>query len=79
MKKILLALLLASCGDNIHPIEPDARVWPKRDADPETAPGSDDADAGVPDSGIEVPDAGTCDDKHIELNGHEHKCQHNRK
>ncbi len=76
MKNVFaFVLLCASCGDNIHP-EPDAwfdlTVHPpepdgiKPPDEPAVA-----CDAGVPDAALPV-----CDDKHIDINDHEHKCQH---
>jgi len=70
MRFSLIALLLLGCGDNIVPTVPDAPeiVIPDEMGDPG---GVQRADAGVPDAALPV-----CDDKHIELNEHEHKCQH---
>lgn len=78
MKTFLALALLAACGDNIHP-SVDAS-FDFTDVDPPEIKPDDRAptDAGVPDSGIAVPDLGTCDDSHVEINGHEHKCQHDK-
>jgi hypothetical protein len=94
VKKLTLFLLLAACGDNIHPDEPDAyfdfsdvmpEILPPKGTDgpacPEPgAPGHDvcrGIDAGVPDA-VGSPDAAVCEDSHVELNGHEHRCQHDQ-
>lgn len=76
--KIAFLLLLAACGDNIR--VPDAALdFDYTDITPGKPDGAvpgDDLDAGA------APDAApvaTCDDKHIDLNGHEHKCQHDSK
>lgn len=75
MKKLLLTLILVACGDNIHPATPDALVEITPDHQPKP-----DADAPTPgaDAGVDAPDGPACEDKHIELNGHEHKCQHDQ-
>ncbi len=75
MKKLLLALILVSCGDNIHPATPDALVEVTPDHQPKPDP---EGDAAVADAGVDAPDTSVCDDKHVELNGHEHKCQHDQ-
>ncbi len=104
MKKLLLALILTACGDNLHAL-PDATVPVPEGNPPEIAP-SDPVlvDAGIPtpdarvsncppspvdhdldeddvcpvpvDAGIDAPPQ--CDDKHIDLNDHEHKCTHDQ-
>lgn len=86
-KSLFLITILAACGDNIAP--PDAR--PDRPFVSPPEPGGikpgEPADAGVPEpDGIKpdasAPDGGTadpeCEDKHIDLNGHEHKCTHDQ-
>lgn len=65
----VVLLLAAACGDNIHPIAPDAR--------PDAAP---DAEVVFPSPATDPrpePPAPPCD-KHETLNGHKHKCQHRR-
>ena len=74
MKKLLLSLLLVACGDNIvpGPDAPSSEPDETGDLDSPTEPGAP-ADAGV-DAPLPV-----CDDKHVVLNGHKHKCQHEQK
>lgn len=84
MKRILLATLLAACGDNrslvqwclcqIHPDAPDAGLYGPAVGLDET---NVQLDGGVsPDSG--VYSEAECEDTHIDLNGHEHKCHHDQ-
>lgn len=71
-----LLFLTAACGDNIHPADPDAAF----DFTDVTPPKPEGVNPGMPaDAGVDAaPDAAECDDAHEELNGHEHKCQHDR-
>jgi hypothetical protein len=69
----LLALLLAACGDNNIP-HPDAARTPDAPGPVLEIPVDAAPDAGTPDAPPPV-----CDDSHIEINGHEHKCQHEGK
>ncbi len=81
MKKTLLALFLSmqfvACGDNIVESPdagysgPDPDDYWDSDAEPEveTLP---------PDPVLPDPPLPPCTDKHIDLNGHYHKCQHDQ-
>jgi hypothetical protein len=92
MKKLTLFLFLAACGDNISPAAPDAaldysdvtppepdRIGP--DDSPVADAGADASTPDAPDIAVDAapvaPDA-ACEDSHIDLNGHEHKCQHDQ-
>jgi hypothetical protein len=76
MKTLILLLpLLLACGDNITPDVPEddgTYVPPMGEA-------TDGENELGPDAGV-IPDAALpiCDDKHPELNNHEHKCQHGK-
>jgi hypothetical protein len=76
MKTLTLALLLAACGDNIV-AGPDGGVDLPVGEFPDENFDFSDVDAGVD---APAPDAALpeCEDKHIEQNGHEHKCQHDQ-
>jgi hypothetical protein len=78
LKLLALALILASCGDNIIP-PPDAARWSPEEPplEPMSPDGPPDAPPLEPptDAGVDAP---TCADKHAGLNGHQHKCQHVR-
>ncbi len=77
MRNFLFALILAACGDNIHPPTPDKNP-PDYSTDDDLDIGPwDGPDAGV-DSPPAAPDAQECTDSHIDLNGQEHKCQHDQ-
>ncbi len=80
MKNVFaFVMLCAACGDNIHP-ETDASVYVEIPPEPDGIKPPDEptaCDAGVPDAPV-PPDAPECDDKHVEINDHEHKCSHDQ-
>ena len=75
MKRLILLLALAACGDNIA-VTPDAQQFknPVPGVGHPLYPNGPD----VPPDAAEMLTPDVCIDSHIDLNGHEHKCQHIR-
>ncbi len=74
MKKLILTFVLIGCGDNIV-IPPDAPSTHPVEVGDEPPLEPIRPDAGCPDA--PTPPLPVCTtDKHLEINGHEHKCVH---
>ncbi len=88
MKQLTFCFLIAAaCGDNLRPAVDVDAGFDLSDVDLPEKPPAQEPPGEVPDSGTPIPDAGidapvtpdagpVCVDSHIELNGQEHKCQH---